>query len=323
VGFDPNLEWNCSWDAREEWYADGGALRPAEEVASEQGLALVQAGDYPAALEAMGRTDHWPDLAYVAERLVRVEELGAYLESPAGKQISEVKRGNLTALYARRLAREGRWEEALSHYPPELRAHAERFVAENKRGGPDGLYQAARILREHGMELSGTELAPDWAIFGGEFSMGFERPVEGPSYLTPTAAEKVRMEETLAKPNRRFHYRYQAAEMAWAAAELLPQKSEQASKVLCTAGRWIEYWDPQSADRYYKATVTRSWGSPVSRLADAIRWFPDGDSCRIEKVTEAPRGACSHGSAPMSGLFGGLFGLLLATTRRWRGRGLG
>jgi hypothetical protein len=323
VGFDPTTEWNCSWDSREEWYSDGSALRPAEEVAAEQGLAYVHGGDYPSALAAMGRADHWPDLAYVAERLVQVEELGTYLGSPLANELSEVERTNLTALYARRLAREGRWEEALAHYPPESRAHAERFLAERKRGGPDGLYQAARILREHGMELQGTELGPDWAIYGGEFSLGFARPTEGPTYLTPTSAEKVRMEQTLAKPNRRFHYRYVAADMAWEAAELLPEKSEQASKVLCTAGLWIEYWDPEAADRYYKATVTRSWGSPVSETADAIRWFPSAGTCHIEKVDETPRGACAQGSGPTNALFGSFLGLMLAAGRRWRARELG
>ncbi len=71
-------------------------------------------------------------------------------------------------------------------------------------------------------------------------------------------------------PEDRFHYRYEAADHAWDAAD----QSDQTARVLCVAGSWLKDRDPQAADRFYKALVRRCGKTQLGREADKLRWFP-------------------------------------------------
>ena len=78
-------------------------------------------------------------------------------------------------------------------------------------------------------------------------------------------------------PEERFHYRYQAASLAWEAAKLMPDNSDDTARVLWTAGSWLKNRDPQTADIYYKALVRRNRKTAIGMEADRIRWFPQLD----------------------------------------------
>jgi len=171
------------------------------------------------------------------------------------------------------------------------------------------------------MQLRGTELGPDFAwidgFYGGPF-LGEARleHVTGP--LAPTDTERARAEDSLPSPNRRYHYRYVAAEHAWQAAALLPDDDDVTVKVLCQAGQWLRYQDPKSADRYYKAMVTRGWNNSLSQLADKNRWLPAPARCELDgfNVTEPmPEVGCA--TAPGRAWWGlGLLALGLVARRR-------
>lgn len=77
------------------------------------------------------------------------------------------------------------------------------------------------------------------------------------------------------QPLLRFHYRYRAAALAWEAAEQMPDNTEETARVLCTAGTWLKYRDPQAADRFYKALVNRCRQTVLGQEADRLRWFPN------------------------------------------------
>jgi hypothetical protein len=65
-----------------------------------------------------------------------------------------------------------------------------------------------------------------------------------------------------------------AAAMGWQAALLMPDNSDATARVLCEAGTWIKYLDPQRADVFYKALVRRCRKTAIGDQADKMRWFP-------------------------------------------------
>ena len=134
------------------------------------------------------------------------------------------------------------------------------------------------MARHEGMELLGTELEPDWFLYEGTFErhpISSTRAQGGTAKVTaPTSDERRRIQTPPADPNRRFHYRYIAADHAWRATELMPDKSEDTARKLCEAGIWLKDRDPKAADRFYKALVTRCGNTPLGKEADRIRWFP-------------------------------------------------
>src|SRR6185295_4947490 len=92
-----------------------------------------------------------------------------------------------------------------------------------------------------------------------------------------TGAEIQRASKHTADPERRFHYRYQAAFLGWEAAKLMPNHSNDTALVLWTAGSWLKDRDPATADIFYKALVRRCRKTALGAAADLKRWFPELD----------------------------------------------
>jgi len=96
--------------------------------------------------------------------------------------------------------------------------------------------------------------------------------------LAPTSEERQRIAENVPQPEKKFHYRYVALDLAWEAAQLMPDNSDETARVLCIAGSWIKVHDPKAADRFYKALVRRCRKTGIGAVADRKRWFPKLDS---------------------------------------------
>jgi len=277
-------------------------------VRGDLGVLRFSQGQYASALDALLKGGFWEDAAYVADSVLTPGELKAYVDRawpPAkGSQVSlpmtmgwedaegPPVRADIRYLLARRLARVGRWGAARAYLPPNLRAGLDSFVRamaegrdahRSRRLRAEALWRAARLAREQGMELLGTELSPDWAVYAGEYgSSSRERTAKlrqaGACRLAPfTPQEEQRVQRHLPHPNERFHYRYVAANLAWEAAELMPNQSDQTARVLATAGTWLKERDPKAADRFYKALVRRCGKTALGREAARIRWFPRVD----------------------------------------------
>ncbi len=283
--FDANETWTCAWYSRGDW--DGPVdVRPAGETASERGALLLSTGENVQALRAFAEAGHWFDTAYVAERVVDVDTLKAQVDGDLLPLLPEDQREQLRSLLGRRLFRAGRLDEARTYLSGDLAQKVVRYGELVASGTAPDLWEAAKLLRFDGMELSGTELGPDFGWSGGGLPpIGFREVVGEGELHSPTAVEKTLSAEHAPRPDDRFHYRYQAAELAWQAAERIPKGHPEAPRVLCQAGRWLMHRDPDAADRFYKEMVWRGWGTPLGQTADLLRWFPDAEMCALETVT--------------------------------------
>jgi hypothetical protein len=203
-------------------------------------------------------------------------------------------------LLARRLARSGQWDKAALHYPAEnysvyvWQGYLQRentpsleeqavSVSEHLKGAHDlsllpgerarHLYEAAKIIREDGMDLLGTELAPDWRLFrGDDYFDDSEILMWGEKVLTPKAI--ARIAKSAIEMDKRFHYRYVAANLMKQCADLLPKNNVLAAEALYLGGKYLEKRDPEAADPFYKALVRRNPNLLIAQKADKLRWFP-------------------------------------------------
>jgi hypothetical protein len=150
---------------------------------------------------------------------------------------------------------------------------------------------AAQVIHEQGMALLGTELAPDYAIWDGDFATPdlaafryanvevYDRTPyrtggrsEALGVLAPSDAELQRAFAQLP-PAQRFHYRARAAELAWLAAGLLPNDDDQTALILDSAGRWLARRSPEQANLFYRSLVVRCPHTELGRRAQAAHWF--------------------------------------------------
>lgn len=288
----------------EVWGKDGGTSILREvwcRVDREQGLLSLARGDYVQALRILyGATssaeahpqdlEGWTDAAYVAERVLTVDELVAFVDAevpraPVAKAIA------LRALLARRLVRAGRPADALRYFDdPELHQAAEAYAValdRTERGHPveraRAWLEAARLARP-GLYLLGTEGAPDHVVLEGLYDGGalqiperFADPLEAGRVAASAPAHEIR-----------FHYRQIAADHAVAAADLLPPSSQAFGVALCEAATFVRNRDPQRRDALYRrylqegplyegsgdfgsACPPPDWGG-ARELIDASRW---------------------------------------------------
>lgn len=222
------------------------------DLQGERGTLALARGEYINALDLlypMGEV-YWAHVAHIAERVLRVDELKAFVD-----ERNDIP-ANLRDLLARRLMREGHPDEALAYYKdPAVAAYAADHTKARRaaEGGwwpsnwwpsnmwridrARALFQAAMLARWHGMEIMGTEGAPDYFVVEGAFE-GILGPqdLSGP-YITK--AEIRRFEDSRPKPYLRFHYRYIAEDLATQAADLLPPRSQAFAAVLCHATGWM------------------------------------------------------------------------------------
>jgi hypothetical protein len=285
--------------------------KPVRNVAGELAVLRMNRRQYSEALDLLIRFDYWFDAAYVAERVLTDDELIAYVDKHWSAELAaqwktqgddenrqsdekywQPRRAlKIRDLLARRLVREGRWKDArpyftadvqkkLDSYIQGIRDGADKKLSNEKRAA--ALVTAARLARYSGLDLLGTELDPDYAIHGGMFGASAEeeqKPPEPPRPATDkiaprSAEEKKRAEEPVASPDRRFHYRYVAADHAWAALQLMPDNTDETARFCCEAGGWLKNRDPKAADRFYKLLVKKCPKTDIGREAERLHWFP-------------------------------------------------
>jgi hypothetical protein len=268
-------------------------MHPQLQVLGELGLLDLQRQQYVDAMWLFLQSNYWADAAYVGERVLTADELANFLKhtkDATGLDWFGAKH-DMRYLLARRLARLDRSAEAEPLFPANLAKIYKEYVADlsighDNKQTPDAqaaaLWQAAQIARDQGLELFGTELGPDYEIMDGMFgaSARAEDNEKEPPYrigklLAPSANEIARFVASALTVNRRFHYRYQAADLAWDAAAVMPDESDQTAVVLCTAGTWLKARDPGAADRFYKALCARCGKTTLGQQAVALHWFPD------------------------------------------------
>lgn len=264
-----------------------GPYATRERARGEQAVVRLTQKDYVAALELFMNNGYWSDAAYVAERVLTIEELRAYVHT-LPEDAPKSSPTPLRLVFARRMVREGHIAEAATYFPEELRPLLQTLASDLKKAGDAKLpkadraqagFRAACLTRRSGLDLMATEGEPDWAEYGADYDLGSLADLrKEQTLLAPSADELARAERYKAQPNKRYHYRYRAADIAWDAAQLLPDGDEKAG-ILATAGNWIQKDDPKAADRFYKALVRCCGDTELGQAADAQRWFPEADTC--------------------------------------------
>lgn len=264
---------------------------------AELGLLMLREERYVQAAEYFEKSESWEDLAYVLERLLDTDSLMAFARAHTVKNptLDFYDGTGVAALTARRLMREAQFESALEFFDAEIRSNAEDYVmtmraASDAANDPDEraqqYWKAAKLMRHQGITLFGTELEPDFAWFDGSFEWGSTSAARlhnnyapyayGPKRQLNTVSndERDRLKNTAVLPNKRFHYRYRAAQLAEWSAGLLPNDSEDAALIYTIAGNWLKLRDPQAADRLYKLLVVRCPNTALGQSARATHWLP-------------------------------------------------
>ncbi|OAM87533.1 hypothetical protein AW736_22500 [Termitidicoccus mucosus] len=291
-----------------------GEARPV--AWAELGRVRMGRGEFAGALDAFMHGGHWEDSAYIAERVLTLDELKQFA-TPRCAQAAEANnrrfvsvaverkeedaqtlRDALRHLLARRLARAGRTDAAKEYFPETVRRNYEDYVSDVRAGFDNALssderaeafWRAAKNIRENGMALLGTELAPDYFIWDGSFEWSriadsrrtALRLENGPGAPTPDELERL---ENARPPEKRFHYRLRAAELGWWAASLMPNDSDKTAHILNTAGGWLKNRAPKEANRFYQALVIRCGNTSLGKQAAARNWFPEE---KAETVVES------------------------------------
>jgi len=300
--FPPDETWGTTLQEDVSYF---DVTRPQCRVQGEQAILALVRGEYVGAMEYLynAASVYWTDAAFVAERVLTLDELKHFVEAHAaqpsppqtkknageadqdygGEPIDRV--ATLRALLARRLLRADRFDEALAYFDnAELKAKAQRYVAARREAQhgdsieqAQAWFKAATSARQDGIDLIGYELAPDFQTTEGDFEYvtnfaGAESDKKTPAALPLTLTSRDETERTSASaavPPRRFHYRYTAATFAARAADLLPPRSQAFAAVLCHATAYVIDRDSDAASRIYRRYLRQgpyvAWGEAFGR----------------------------------------------------------
>lgn len=262
------------------WYFDGSTdVTGRRRLVGEEGVLALSRREYVFALERFLEEDvWWRDAAFVAEKVLTVDELKSFVTThPQFAGPTTPNHPSLRSLLARRLAREDRLAEAATFVDDAATLVAVRRLealrndkAADLADLPDTVRRAARLsaeaqlLRTSGLEIIGTELGPDWSIFGGYYEPWDEQnvdddgkplPPQPPSPLM-SPDEQQRVKASAPVPNLRFHYRGKAIAVAEQAAALLPARSQAWAAVMCRATHYANGRDDE-VQRLWKLYVAR------------------------------------------------------------------
>jgi cellulose synthase operon protein C len=256
-------------------------------VQAESATLALSRGDFVQALTLFHQAgdDFYNDMAHVADRVLTVEELQQYVDRNTTSSIIETDDSNLfraplpldsrlRALLARRLMRTANYGAALQYFDVSShRADAEQYAhamtaAQNERGIAKAqlLHEAGVLAKQHGMELLGSELDPDFAVYEGSY---VDERGASPAPLLTVPDELQRLQQSAVMPFRRFSYRYVATDLFEQAAALVPERSQAFAALLCHATNWMIHLDPARAQTLYRSYLDKgayvAWGRAFGR----------------------------------------------------------
>ncbi len=297
-------------DASEDdrWVHDGPQWTFPEAAGGDLAALRLVRADFVQAFDTFLRAGLNHDAAFMAERVLTLDELKRYVEAmpldlQAGSWEPKQLREHWHYLLGRRLVREDQYEEAAKYLP----APFDKIVgiyAQALHDGADaklpkeeramGWFRAAWLARYDGMELMGTEVAPDAFTTDGSFPINdvaeerlagkykqvrwdgdAEKVTWTPIPLRPSPEEVRRLKANKIAPDVRFHYRVIAGALAAKAADLLPDQSDALADVLNAAGNWVKDRDEKIAGRYLNTLERRAAQTAIGRAVSQRHWFVD------------------------------------------------
>jgi hypothetical protein len=288
-------------------YGGGGHWSFDQSASGDLGGLRLARGDFVQAFDVLFKGRLWEDAAFVAERVLTTSELKEYVDAippSEPRKEGEDYNGKLRYLLGRRLAREDHYAESAPYLQKPYDKVLEKYVKALKDGADEKLpktdrahafFTAAWIARYDGMELMGTEIAPDGFAESGESEIpdlakqrrsgvyqtvsydkqGNEQKKNAPAVLKASPKELQRLNANKIEPDIRFHYRLIAGALAIKAAAFLPDNSEELADVVNQAGLWVKDRDEKTGNRYYQIIDHRCARTKIGQTDRAKHWFVD------------------------------------------------
>lgn len=283
-------------------------INAEKDVCGLLGSALVFRHNFQEAAEYFYRANSETDLHLILERFFTLDEAAAFVEK-LGKSRQD---NQYKYLVSRRAFRESNFELAARYLPENELPNLKNYIAfmeqcNNTKLDADSraiaLYNAAKILRYHGMELAGTQEAPDY--FPGGYGTGLpydhcdncrynkflgrwtlcrehmadhgnDSTMSFPGFNAPKDHRNI-------PQTQRYHYRYGAARLAMKAGNLAKDDDLRAI-IYIFGGNCLRHTSVPEADIFYKMLVNECKKSLLSKLADHERWFPTANTTMNREV---------------------------------------
>lgn len=274
-----------------------GTLRQLiqKRVEGEQAVLSLSQGNFIQAMEQLwpARGKYWGDIAYLAENVLTIDELKQFTDRHRSERLPRPKTSDLETVYtepdpsillsnllARRLVRLNHEEQALPYFTDaKTQGFLKQYMQAKKEMTNDfwavnrarATWEVAKIIKDHGFELTATEGYPDQYATEGYFVNGYGQPIitysNADNAAWSVAEEQNRVKASWPSPNQRFHYRYVAADYALQSAELLPKQSQAYAALLCHATGWMLDTAHYSSVTFKDGTLESSWheDSPFAR----------------------------------------------------------
>ena len=255
--------------------------RPLHLIEGERAILALSRDDFDGAMAHVRASCSWPDVAWVAERVIDLDALKRLVDglppvdpcrrrSPSVEEADgytlwgpEDQHEGLRWLLARRLLRANRGREALPYFGSSDRVDAELYVGALERAertrepleAAAALYEASLLARWKGLRLLATEAAPDFGWTSGYYNphppeWGDEAPAQVDAGWSTAEAERAAAN---APPYaQRFHYRHVASRLAEAAANKVSPQSRAFTVLLCTAAWFIVNDDPERVQELFR-----------------------------------------------------------------------
>ena len=279
-----------------------------ERVDGELGALTLCAGEFNEALRLFDQGRFGYDALYVAECLLTIEELKAYVDDRRAAKLGPIKYrwdfGNdgfddLEYELCSRLMRAGRLEEALAYVAPKIRDKATSYVLllrasertdVGARERADSYWRAACIIRQLGETILRSPHGLSWSSGEGWYVSNYYLPgyrsrTFDSGYPTPDMKMLVVGDEELRRVRawESQHMtqsglagrdaRYAAFDLALKAARLLPDNDPAGAEILQYAGNLLKYREPKAAVPAYRMLVSRFPKTPYGQHAVAKKWF--------------------------------------------------
>ncbi len=274
-------------------------------VQAELSALNLSKNEFKTAMELLYKSspEHWIDAAYVAEKILTVDDLKRFVDENVklsnndslkvdSYEFSENSSAVLRYLLARRLLREKHFKDALKYFDDtRIKEKAKRYIeyyqkAKASKGVKSASYwyKTAVLARYDGMELLGYELDPDYRTFWGVYSLGCtDYSIAHSDYIT--SEEYNRLRKYQVGPNKRFHYRYLAVDYIHNAASQVPPRSQAYVAMLSKAYWWICNHDFDLSQDLYRQYVHNGAYVPWA-FGHSV---PDPDFDAAQKMAKAER----------------------------------
>ena len=309
-----------------EFYLQASSDDPdtwTSRVRGELGVLLLRNKDYAGAMGAFYSSDKSRDAAYVGECLLSIDELKHSVDATWPKPMlkKEVSIDNhsrigpvryeVRHLLARRLFREGHWDEAMPYFPDHVRPIAMRYVELRRKadrwsldrlGRADAYWRAALIMAKQGDALIHNDFGRYWSPDGSWYLRSTEITTdnwhERPDlpklrlqvndwkvpcdYVMPSEDEikraKAWIKKNLENPDRSHRMAaYASVDLIMRAVSFLPDNDVRGSLMLQFAGDQLRYVEPNAVQPAYRTLAIRFKKTPLGSHAWNKHWFSHAD----------------------------------------------